>query len=315
MRVLPDVSATFARPAAYSLHGTLRSLQMGTFDPTMRFDSTGQVPATECWRATWIPRAGEVTAHILDDGTDLHMEAWGPGAEAAVALGRQWLGLDDDPGSFVPAHPDVAQGHKKRAGHHLSNAGVVGLSMVPVILQQLVTWRDALYGWRGLTERYGETAPGPADVPVRLPPSPKTLSKLPLPQYRLAGVGEKRARPIQAVCSRARRLQDLLQYEPDELARRLQTLRGIGPWTTGMLRGAYLGDADALVIGDLHMPHTVTRRLTGEPRGSDAQMAELLEPFRPHRYRALLALMQADYREPRSTRRLGVAEHRKFFKG
>ncbi len=42
---------------------------------------------------------------------------------------------------------------------------------------------------------------------------------------------------------------------------------------------------DAVVVGDYHLPSIVAWNLVGERRADDARMLELLEPFRPHRYR------------------------------
>lgn len=46
-----------------------------------------------------------------------------------------------------------------------------------------------------------------------------------------------------------------------------------------MALGMRLGRPEPLVSGDLHLPHTVSWALAGEPRGSQARMAELLAPF------------------------------------
>src|SRR5205085_797850 len=76
-----------------------------------------------------------------------------------------------------------------------------------------------------------------------------------------------------------------LESAPDaaEATRRLTTLRGIGPWTAAeVVRVAY-GDPDAVSVGDYHIPNTVAWALAGEPRGDDARMLELLEPFRQAR--------------------------------
>ncbi len=51
------------------------------------------------------------------------------------------------------------------------------------------------------------------------------------------------------------------------------------------MRGGALGDPDAVVVGDLHIPHQVCHTLEGTDRGSDERMLELLEPFAGHRRR------------------------------
>ena len=57
--------------------------------------------------------------------------------------------------------------------------------------------------------------------------------------------------------------------------------RGGGP--------AAFGDADALSIGDYHLAKVVGWSLLGRPI-DDAEMVRVLEPVRPHRYRAVRLL-------------------------
>ena len=68
---------------------------------------------------------------------------------------------------------------------------------------------------------------------------------------------------------------------------RLERIRGIGPWTSAMVTAVTLGDADAVPVGDYHLPNTVSWLLAGEPRATDARMLELLEPYAGHRWRVL----------------------------
>jgi 3-methyladenine DNA glycosylase/8-oxoguanine DNA glycosylase len=55
------------------------------------------------------------------------------------------------------------------------------------------------------------------------------------------------------------------------------------------------GEADAVSVGDYHIKNTVAWHLTGRPRGSDEEMLELLEPFRPHRGRVIRLLETAGW--------------------
>jgi 3-methyladenine DNA glycosylase/8-oxoguanine DNA glycosylase len=81
-------------------------------------------------------------------------------------------------------------------------------------------------------------------------------------------------------------------------AARIGALRGIGPWSVAEVARTALGDADAVSVGDYHVPNIVAWALAGEPRGSDERMLELLEPFRPHRGRVQLLLEAAHVRPP-----------------
>jgi 3-methyladenine DNA glycosylase/8-oxoguanine DNA glycosylase len=55
----------------------------------------------------------------------------------------------------------------------------------------------------------------------------------------------------------------------------------------GHVRLRYLGDPDALILGDYNLPHVVGRFFTGAARSTDAEMLEHLEPFRGQRARAV----------------------------
>ena len=63
--------------------------------------------------------------------------------------------------------------------------------------------------------------------------------------------------------------------------------------TLGMVQGFGLGDPDALVPGDVHLPDVVCFALARESRGSDARMLELLAPFEGHRFRVVRLLSAA----------------------
>ena len=70
-------------------------------------------------------------------------------------------------------------------------------------------------------------------------------------------------------------------------------------------------DPDAVPTGDYGLPHTVAWNLAREPRGSDARMLELLEPFRGHRYRAIRLLLKGGVRAPRRGPRRAPRDRRR----
>jgi 3-methyladenine DNA glycosylase/8-oxoguanine DNA glycosylase len=67
------------------------------------------------------------------------------------------------------------------------------------------------------------------------------------------------------------------------------SLPGVGIWTAAEVAQRAFGDADALSIGDYHLAKMIGWTLLGHPI-DDAEMVELLEPLRPHRYRAVRLL-------------------------
>ena len=100
---------------------------------------------------------------------------------------------------------------------------------------------------------------------------------------------------------------------PAEKAReRLRAVPGVGVWTANSVALNALGDADAVPLGDWNIPHTVSYVLTGEPRGSDARMLELLDPYPGHRGRVLRLLLAAGGRAPRFAPRRPVRDFRAF---
>jgi 3-methyladenine DNA glycosylase/8-oxoguanine DNA glycosylase len=87
--------------------------------------------------------------------------------------------------------------------------------------------------------------------------------------------------------------------DPHELRRRLETVPGVGVWTSAEVAIVALGDADAVSVGDFHLPHAVTWALAGEPRGDDARMLELLAPFAGHRGRVARLIEAGGMTAPR----------------
>ena len=77
---------------------------------------------------------------------------------------------------------------------------------------------------------------------------------------------------------------------PADARRRLMALPGVGPWSAAEVALFALGDADAVSVGDYHLPHHVAWALAGEARGTDERMLELLEPYRGHRGRVIRLL-------------------------
>jgi 3-methyladenine DNA glycosylase/8-oxoguanine DNA glycosylase len=60
-----------------------------------------------------------------------------------------------------------------------------------------------------------------------------------------------------------------------------------------------VGDPDAVSTGDFHLPNTVAWLFRRRPRSNDAEMLELLEPYRGQRGRVLRLVMLSRTRAPK----------------
>ncbi len=257
---------------------TLYPLRRGRDDPCMR------VGGRQALRATRTPE-GPATLQLEASGSELVARAWGPGADWALEHAPALVGCDDDPRDFQPEHPVVRTLHRELPGLRMGRSLNVVEVLVPTILEQKVTGKEARRSYATLVRRYGEPAPGPFGLHV--PPDPARLEALPYWAWHQAGVEQRRARAVRVVCSYARRLNDAVGLAPGDLHRRLVSLPGIGDWTAAHTTMIAQGDADALFVGDFHIPHLITWTLKGEARGSDARMIELLEPFTGQRARVV----------------------------
>lgn len=286
---------------------TLRRLSLFTSDPTLK------VVDGAVWTAFRSPEGTATVRYAPDGERAVEVEAWGEGAEHALAHAPAHLGALDRPESFVTDDPVVAPIAKRMPGLRFGRTGRVLDALVPTILAQKVTGKGASRSYRDLVMRHGERAPEAPreDAPALfVPPTLERLRELAYFDFHPLGVERKRAEIILGCVRRARRLERLAQRSPEEAYADLVKLPGIGPWTAGHVLNAALGDADAVAVGDYHLPHLVTFAFTGAPRGDDARMLELLEPFRPHRGRVVALLMAGGPSPPRYGPRLSIRDIR-----
>jgi 3-methyladenine DNA glycosylase/8-oxoguanine DNA glycosylase len=232
-------------------------------------------------------------------------DAWGPGAGWLVAHAAAMVGADDSRRGFEPErHPLVHQLDRRLRGVRLPRTARVLDALVPAILEQKVIGLQARRSWRAIVARFGAPAPGPRPD-LRLSPPAERLATLPSYVLHPLGIERKRADAIRRAAAHAARL-EAAALDPRLLDARLRTIRGIGPWTSAEVRIVAAGDPDAVSVGDYHLPHLVTWALAGEPRGDDARMLELLQPFAGHRGRVVRLLELAAPRPPRYGPRLAL---------
>ena len=298
----------------YDLARTVAVHRRGAGDPCLRVEQSGAV-----WRTTRTP-SGPATMFLQPVRGGVRVRAWGAGAGDAVVAAPALLGEDDDPSVLTPRHPALAEAARRLPGLRIGSSGAVFEALLPAILEQKITGDEARTTYRALVRRYGEDAPGPPGL--RLLPAPEVLAALPYHAFHPLGLERRRAELVRAVARDAVRLERLGRAvleaasglaRADALDRAYAALRahpGIGPWTAAEVGFRAFGDADAVSVGDFHVPSRVCWALAGEPRGTDERMLELLEPYAGQRGRVTrlleLAGVQAPRRGPRlASRRIG----------
>jgi 3-methyladenine DNA glycosylase/8-oxoguanine DNA glycosylase len=280
-------------PAAYDLGGTVGNLAVIQHDPTVR------IGAREAWWATRTPD-GPGTLRLLRDGTaTLVATAYGPGAAWLLDRADAVAGLRDDAAGFAEVagrHEVVRRLARSRPGFRLPMTGRVFHHLVPAVIGQKVTGKEAYRSYRKVLRHFSEPAPGPQPQ-LCLPPEPRSIAATPYYLFHPFGLEQRRTDTLR----RAAAVAPALERATDaaDASRRLQSLPGIGPWTAAEVVRVSHGDPDAVSVGDYHLPNVVAWALAGEPRGDDRRMLELLEPFRGHRGRVCQLLMTGGYGAPR----------------
>jgi 3-methyladenine DNA glycosylase/8-oxoguanine DNA glycosylase len=243
--------------------------------------------------------------------TLVHAAAWGSGAAWLLAALPALLGADDVPEDFAPDRPLLRDLVRRHPGLRIGRSGLVLEALVPAVLEQKVVGMEATRAWRLLLRRFGEPAPGPAPRGMRVPPAAGTWAAIPSWEWHLAGVEAVRARTIAAAARVASRLEEVVAMPSEAADRRLRALAGIGPWTSAEVRQRACGDADAVSVGDYHLPAVVGWALAGRAV-DDAGMLELLAPYRGHRHRAAALAALSGTSPGRRGPRMAVRNYRTF---
>ncbi|MFJ3586472.1 DNA-3-methyladenine glycosylase family protein [Streptomyces sp. NPDC090127] len=298
----PARSATrrWAPDAPTDLGLTLGPLRRGVGDPTF-----GTTPDGSVWRATRTPEGpGTIRVALRKAAAEAEAEAWGPGAQWLLDRLPQLLGADDDPAAFVPRHRLLAATHRRRPDLRLTRTGLVMESLIPSILEQKVTTREAYRAWRLLVRKYGEPAPGPQEHRLHVMPDARTWSLIPSWEWHRAGVDNKRASTVLRVAKVARRMEEAAAMAPEQAQQRLELIPGIGPWTSAETVQRSNGAPDAVSVGDYHLPGIVGYALAGDRDTDDAAMLELLAPYAGQRHRAARLILLSGQTPPRRAPRM-----------
>ena len=291
MTITDTSSRTLRLNRPLDLRLTLAPTRTGRGDPCTRLRSDQAV------RATRTPE-GSATLHLRVAGDRLEAQAWGRGRRWALDHVPLLVGQNDDD-SPIAGNPLVADLQRRMPGLRIGATHRVLEALVPAVCGQKVSGYEAKRAYRQIVESFGEPSPGPADLGLLLPPDPKRLASTSHQDLHLLGLERARADVLRRAAARAATIEELVCSDPEQAEQGMRALAGVSVWTGAVVRAAAFGDPDAVPVGDHALKHLVAWVFTGERRGTDAQMIDLLEPFRGQRGRVVRLLKASGLGPPR----------------
>jgi 3-methyladenine DNA glycosylase/8-oxoguanine DNA glycosylase len=273
-------------------------------------DPTYKIVGERHWRGIRTPD-GPVTLAVEPCSSEgvVRAEAWGPGSDWVLSTLPSLLGADDDVTGFEPGHPLVEEGWRRYGHWRIGRTGLVMEALTPAIIEQKVTGQEAFAGFRMLVHRFGERAPGPGEeLKLWVQPDAATIRQVPSWEWLRMHVDPARSRTLVSAARVADALERTVGLPGDEVERRLTTLPGIGVWTAAEVRQRAHGDPDAVSFGDYHVAADLGWAVSGAPF-TDDQMADFLEPWRPHRGRVPVLIGLVAGRRPRHGARMSPRTH------
>lgn len=257
----------------------------------------------------WLPARtpdGSGSLRISRTREELVGEAWGDGSGWLLERLGSIGGLTDDPSQFSSDDETVSELHRRNPGYRYGRTDIVFDALIVAICGQKVTGREAGTAVRGLHRAFSEAAPGP-NTGLRLPPDPVRMAEGPYWQFHELHLEKKRADMIRRVSAAHEKIASLASEPSGVAATVLRSFSGVGEWSVAKTLEVSHGDPDQVAVGDFHLKHLVVHHLTGRDRGTDEEMVELLEPFRPHRGRVVRLLALAGH-EPKFGPRMSVRD-------
>lgn len=300
---MPPLTRTVRPDGPLALGATVGCLRHGAGDPTCR------VRSGQWWFGEATPD-GPATLSLRQRGdAAVEAAAWGPGAAWSIDRVPALIGLEDDRSSFVAHDALVAQGLRAHEGWRIAKSRLVVQSLIPAIIEQKVTGKEAFAAHARLVRRFGEPAPGPgAELGLFVPPAPGDWSRIPSWEWLGAGVDRARSAAAVRASAYAGRLEEIADLPLPQAHSRLRAIPGVGEWTAAEVAQRALGDPDSPSFGDYHMAKNLTWALDGVI-GDDDRARELLAPYAGHRYRAVVYVGLAAGMRPRRGPRMTLPTH------
>jgi len=301
--VLASLERGWRPDFALDLYALLAPLRRGGGDPTFRITDTGLtwlVANTDAGVGTLALRAGE---------SEVRAAAWGDGGPVLLDGLPRLLGAEDDDSGFEAHHPIVADLRRRLPALRLGATGRVWDLLVASVLEQKVTGYEAHRSWRELCRRFGTRAPGPAPDGMYAPPTPSATLAIKDWEWHRAGVDLARRKAIVSAAQVAHRLEKAVALKGRAGRDLLRKVPGIGFWTAAEVAQRAWGDADAVSVGDFHIPGLVGHALLGRTV-DDKGMLEVLAPYAPHRHRVVRYIEAGGPGKPRFAPRYAARDYR-----
>ena len=179
-------------------------------------------------------------------------------------------------------------------------SGDLWSELIPSVLGQRITSKEASAQWR----RLHDFCQGYIE--------PEALSQLSFVEFHRLGIEIGRARTLLAIADAHDAIDKANEISVDEAYQMLLNIPGVGPWTISEALRRSHGWLDAVSVGDFHLCHHVVFALTGRHRGTDAEMLELLEPYRPCRWLVVDSILRHAASPPRKSPGLPILDIRRF---
>jgi 3-methyladenine DNA glycosylase/8-oxoguanine DNA glycosylase len=315
----PDLVEQWEPGRSVPVASILGALRRGSGDPTM------VVRPNAVWWGVHTPAGPAATwwqVEPAEGGERVILRAYGAGAAWFAGRLPTILGEADSLDGFAAHHEPVKVALRVRqlADWRIPRTGLVITSLVPSILEQKVTGRQAFAGFRHLVRMYGTPvtfdpealrAAGPqAPAVARLMAAPSAAQwrRIPSWEWLQAGVEPPQSRTVMRALEHADRLEQTSELPIAEAHARLRLVPGIGVWTAAKVAQSAWGDPDAPTFADYHVAKEIGHALLGRDI-DDVGMAGLLEPYRGHRYRAERLILAAAPRRERHGARMTLPSH------
>lgn len=225
--------------------------------------SLRQTARAEAWQST-LPEGRVASAVQREDGSVVIRAS----DEAAVEHARFLLALDDDTAEFhrrFASDPLLGPSARALRGLRPRRKPTVAHAALRAVAGQLVQAGKARAIERAVIRAVGED-----------PPTQEALASLSAAELCACGLAASRAATL-ARLVRELDLESLREQEPALAVGRLGRVRGLGPWSVGVIALQGLGRYDAGLVGDLGLV-----KLLAALRGrwpEPAETADLLEPY------------------------------------